>query len=82
MLKVYSKVTQPHTFSDDSLLPIIIGSSLCYRVTLIVYLFCMLLFGHYTVSNSFVTYWTIAHQAPLSMVFPRQEYRSGLLFSS
>ena len=26
----------------------------------------------------FVTLWTIAHQAPLSMRFPRQEYWSGL----
>ena len=30
----------------------------------------------------FVTPWTIAYQAPLSMGFPRQEYWSGLLFSS
>ena len=30
------------------------------------------------VSNSFVTPWTIARQAPLSMGFPKQEYRSGL----
>ena len=27
-----------------------------------------------------VTPWTIAHQAPLSMGFPRQEYWSGLPF--
>ena len=27
-----------------------------------------------------VTTWTVAHQAPLSMVFPRQEYWSGLPF--
>ena len=26
--------------------------------------------------------WTIAHQAPLSMGFPRQEYWSGLSFPS
>ena len=26
----------------------------------------------------FVTPWTVAHQAPVSMGFPRQEYRSGL----
>ena len=26
--------------------------------------------------------WTIAHQAPLSMGFPRQEYWNGLPFSS
>ena len=29
-------------------------------------------------SDSFMTPWTIAHQAPLSMEFPRQEYWSGL----
>ena len=27
-----------------------------------------------------VTPWTVAHQAPLSMGFPRQEYWSGLPF--
>ena len=30
----------------------------------------------------FVTPWTVAHQAPLSIGFPRQEYCSGLLFPS
>ena len=30
----------------------------------------------------FATPWTVAHQAPLSMGFPRQEYWSGLPFSS
>ena len=30
----------------------------------------------------FVTLWTIAYQAPLSMGFSRQEYWSGLLLSS
>ena len=29
-------------------------------------------------SDSFVTPWTVAHWAPLSMRFPRQEYLSGL----
>ena len=38
-------------------------------------LFCCLV-----VSDSFVTPWTIAHQAPLSMGFPRQECWSGLPF--
>ena len=28
----------------------------------------------------FATPWTVAHQAPLSMGFPRQEYWSGLSF--
>ena len=30
----------------------------------------------------FVTPWTVAHQASLSMEFSRQEYWSGLLFPS
>ena len=29
-----------------------------------------------------MTPWTVAHQAPLSMGFPRQEYWSGLTFPS
>ena len=33
-------------------------------------------------SDSLVTPWTVAHQAPLSMGFPRQEYWSGLPFPS
>ena len=33
-------------------------------------------------SNFFVTPWTIACQAPLSMGFPRQEYWNGLPFPS
>ena len=32
-----------------------------------------------SVVSDFVTPWTVAHQAPLSMGFPRQEYWSGLL---
>ena len=33
-------------------------------------------------SSSFETQWTVTHQAPLSMGFPRQEYWSGLPFPS
>ena len=45
----------------------------------------VMLFGksvrvHSVTSNSFVTPWTVAHEAPLSMGFPRQEYWSGLPF--
>ena len=32
--------------------------------------------------QTLVTPWTVAHQAPLSMVFSRQEYWSGLPFPS
>ena len=38
---------------------------------------CACVFSQSVVSDS-VTPWTIAHQAPLSMGFPRQEYWSGL----
>ena len=31
-------------------------------------------------SDSFVTTWTVAHQAPLSIGFPSQEYWNGLPF--
>ena len=33
-------------------------------------------------SDSLATPWTVAHQAPLSMGFSRQEYWSGLPFHS
>ena len=33
-------------------------------------------------SDFFETLWTVAHQAPLFMGFPRQEYWSGLPFPS
>ena len=36
---------------------------------------------NYVVCNS-ATPWTVAHQAPLSMGFPRQKYCSGLPFPS
>ena len=38
----------------------------------------LLLFSCYVMYNSFATPWTVAHQAPLSMGFVRQEYWSGL----
>ena len=40
------------------------------------------LFSCYIMTNSFASLWTVAHQAPLSMRFPRQEYWSGLPFPS
>ena len=38
--------------------------------------------SHSVMSDSFATPWTVAHQAPLSMGFPSQEYWSGLPFPS
>ena len=42
----------------------------------------MLLPSCWVVFDSFVTSWTIAHQASLPMGFPRQGYWSGLSFPS
>jgi len=42
----------------------------------------LLLFSDQVVSDSFATPWSVAHQVPLSMGFPRQEYWSGLPFPS
>ena len=39
-----------------------------------------LLFSHCVVPYSFMTPWTVACQAPLSMGFPRHEHWSGLTF--
>ena len=51
------------------LLPSLILSGVCRRVRSVV-------------SNSFATPWTVAHQAPLSMEFSRQEDWRGLSFPS
>ena len=40
----------------------------------------VLTLSHFRYVRLFVTPWTVAHQAPLSIGFPRQEYRSGLPF--
>ena len=42
----------------------------------------LFLFSYSVVSDSFVTSWTVACQAPLSTEFSRQEYWSGLSFPS
>ena len=41
---------------------------------------CVKSLRHSVMSDSFATPWTVAHQAPLSTRFPRQEYWSGLPF--
>ena len=38
--------------------------------------------SHSVMSDTFVTPWTVAHQAPRCIGFPRQEYWSGLPFPS
>ena len=39
---------------------------------------CMCVPGHFSCVRLFATLWTVAHQAPLSMGFSRQEHWSGL----
>ena len=53
----------------------------CWKICVYIHITSML-FSCQIVSNSFVIPWTVACQAPLSMGFPRQEYWSGLPFSS
>ena len=58
-----------------------------FRVGILVHLMIVFLldFGGGLVAKScppLVTAWTVAHQAPLSMGFSRQEYWSGLPFPS
>ena len=43
-------------------------------------LFCTCVLSRFSHVQLFATPWTVAHQAPLSMVFSRQEYWSGLPF--
>ena len=50
--------------------------------TLLLNIFVVWLFSRLVRSNSLSTSMTIAHQALLSMGLPRQEYWSGLPFSS
>ena len=38
--------------------------------------------SHFSCAQLFETPWTVAHQAPLSLGFSRQEYRGGLPFPS
>ena len=42
----------------------------------------LFLLSHLVLSDSFVTPWTVSHQAPLPMGFPRQESWGGLPFPS
>ena len=42
----------------------------------------LLLFSCSVMSDSFAITWTVTHQAPLSMGFPRQDYWNGLPFPS
>ena len=64
----FSQIIPPSPSPSESKSPLLSHSGGCCLVTV--------------VSDSFVTPWTVAHQAPLSMGFPRQDYWSGLPFPS
>ena len=49
----------------------------CIMPSVSVIYMCVCVLSHV---QFFVTSWTVAHQAPLSMRFPRQDYWSGLPF--
>ena len=48
----------------------------------VLFFLLLLLFSCSVVSDSFATPWAVAHKAPLSIGFPRQDYWSGLPFPS
>ena len=52
---------------------------LCFLLLIVVNYLCACMPSHSNCVQLFATPWTIAHQAPLSMEFSRQEYWSGLL---
>ena len=52
------------------------GGIIIVTIINIINVACML--SHFSHVRLFATPWTIAHQAPLSMGFSRQEYWSGL----
>ena len=46
------------------------------------YILCVCVLRCFSCVQLFETTWTVAHQAPLSMEFSRQEYWNGFLFPS
>ena len=46
------------------------------------FVFSLCVLSHFSCIQIFATLWAVAHQAPLSVLFPKQEYWSGLLFPS
>ena len=56
----------------------ILGCWQCFHEAVFVYICGVCMLSHFSRVQPFVTLWTVAHQAPLSMGFSRQEYWSGL----
>ena len=72
---------QPHTdlasYIWDAYKALVHLKSSAFRGTCVCVCVCML--SHFSGGWLFVTLWPVAHQAPLSMGFSRQEYWNGLL---
>ena len=60
----------------------VVCSPLMSRVDFRIWLYHFVLLCSRSVMSDSLRLWTVAHQAPLSMGFPRQEYWSGLPFPS
>ena len=58
------------------------GSTVCLRTPFLYHTVYGLMCQQLSRVQLFITPWTVAHQAPLSMRFSRQEYGSGLPFPS
>ena len=77
------KAIQPHhSKKEDASLPTITAIQLCFPMKCKAYLSASHLSHLLSPVRLFATSWTVAYQAPLSMGFSRQEYWSGLPFSS
>ena len=71
----------PGDFSDGNVLPLDLGGHYMGKSVWDLWTLCMsvCVLSH---TRLFVTPWTVARQAPLSMEFSRKEYQNGLPFPS
>ena len=80
---LYLLITYPSAAPPLSLSPLITTSLFSITVSLLLFYFIHCGGGLVTEScPTLATPWTVARLAPLSIVFSRQEYRSGLPFPS
>ena len=78
-LKCRQKTKKAHTHTQQY--PEIILSIYVYYTHTHIYIYtCVCVWSRFSRVQLFVTLWIMAHQAPLSLGFPRQEYQSGLPF--
>ena len=78
---IWKSVTLPKCFPNSSHSYAIFTILLYSYTTFFKYFFLIPMLSHSVVSDSAAP-WTVACEAPLTMVFPRWKYWSGLLFPS